>query len=38
MNTERKIAYRQVGDYQIPNLTLSPEETKPKIKWNGSAG
>ncbi len=28
---ENKITYRQVGDYQIPNLTLSPEETKVEL-------
>ncbi len=26
MNSENKITYRQVGDYMIPNLTLSTEE------------
>lgn len=27
-------AYRQVGDYRIPNLALPPEETKIKLgKW-----
>lgn len=29
-----KITYRQVGDYNIPNLTLPPEETHIKLgKW-----
>ncbi len=23
------ITYRTVGDYQIPNITLSPEDSKP---------
>lgn len=28
------ITYRQVGDYQIPNLTLPPEEAKIRLgKW-----
>ncbi len=28
------ITYRRVGDYNIPNLTLSPEETKNTLgKW-----
>lgn len=28
------ITYRQVGDYQIPNLTLPPEETTIRLgKW-----
>lgn len=28
------ITYRQVGDYQIPNLTLSPEESNIRLgKW-----
>ncbi len=31
MNTESKITYRQVGDYQIPNITLPPEETKIEL-------
>ncbi len=26
-----KIAYRQVGDYQIPNITLPPEEAKVEL-------
>ena len=38
MNTTMKnntnITYRQVGDFKIPNLTLSPEETNIKLgKW-----
>ncbi len=28
---ESKITYRQVGDYQIPNLALPPEETKVEL-------
>ncbi len=28
---ESKITYRQVGDYQIPNITLPPEETKIEL-------
>ena len=29
-----KITYRQVGDYFIPNLTLSPEEARVTLgKW-----
>ncbi len=31
MNTESKITYRQVGDYQIPNITLPPEEAKVEL-------
>ena len=28
------ITYRQVGDYQIPNLTISPEEANIRLgKW-----
>ena len=28
------ITYRQVGDYQLPNLTISPEETNIRLsKW-----
>ena len=27
------ITYRTVGDYQIPNITLSPEDSKPIGKW-----
>ena len=28
------ITYRQVGDYQLPNLTLSPEEANIRLgKW-----
>ncbi len=32
---ESKITYRQVGDYQIPYLILSPEETKFKLGLGG---
>ncbi len=28
---ERKITYRQVGDYLIPNLTLPPKEEKVEL-------
>ncbi len=28
---ESKITYRQVGDYQIPNITLPSEETKVEL-------
>lgn len=28
MSNEKKISYRRVGDYLIPNLKLPPEETK----------
>ena len=31
MNTENKITYHQVGDYQIPNIILPPEETKVEL-------
>lgn len=27
------ISYRTVGDYQIPNITLSPEDSKPIGRW-----
>ena len=27
------ITYRIVGDYQIPNITLSPEDSKPIGRW-----
>ena len=27
------IPYRTVGDYQIPNITLSPEDSKPLGRW-----
>ena len=27
------ITYRTVGDYQIPNITLSPEDSKPIGRW-----
>lgn len=34
MSTNNSITYRQVEDYNIPNLTLSPEETNIKLgKW-----
>ncbi len=34
MSTNISITYRQVRDYNIPNLTLSPEETNVKLdKW-----
>ncbi len=32
---ESKITYCQVRDYQIPNLTLSPEEAKIKLRLWG---
>ena len=28
------ISYRTVGDYKIPNITLSPEDSKPIGKWS----
>ncbi len=28
---ERKITYRQIGDYLIPNIILPPEETKVEL-------
>ena len=28
-----KITYRTVGDYKIPNITLSPEDSKPIGRW-----
>ncbi len=31
MNTASKITYRQVGDYQIPNITLPPEEANAEL-------
>ena len=27
------ITYRTVGDYKIPNITLSPEDSKPIGRW-----
>ena len=34
MSNEKKISYRRVGDYLIPNLKLPPEETKVILgKW-----
>lgn len=27
------IIYRTVGDYKIPNITLSPEDSKPIGRW-----
>ena len=30
---EMNITYRTVGDYQIPNITLSPEDSKPIGRW-----
>lgn len=34
MSTNDSITYRQVGDYNIPNLILSPEETNIKLgRW-----
>ena len=27
------ITYRTVGDYQIPNIPLSPEDSKPIGRW-----
>ena len=27
------ITYRTVGDYQIPNITLSPEDSNPVDRW-----
>ena len=34
MSNEKKISYRRVGDYLIPNLKLPPEETKVTLgKW-----
>ncbi len=33
-NSKRQISYRQVGDYLIPNLTISPEERKITLgRW-----
>ncbi len=34
MSNKNSISYRSVGDYNIPNLTLSPEEATIKLgKW-----
>ena len=34
MSNENSINYRQVGDYNIPNLILTPEEAKIRLgKW-----
>jgi hypothetical protein len=34
MKTMENITYRQVGDYQIPNLKLPPEESAIRLgKW-----
>ncbi len=34
MKNNTNITYRQVGDYNIPNLTLPPEEAKVTLgKW-----
>ena len=34
MSNENSISYRRVGDYNIPNLTLPPEELKIRLsKW-----
>ena len=34
MLNENSISYRRVGDYNIPNLTLPPEEAKIRLgKW-----
>ncbi len=34
MSKNNSITYRQVGDYNIPNLTLPPEETNIKLgRW-----
>lgn len=34
MSSKNQITYRKVGDYQIPNLVLPPEERNVKIgKW-----
>lgn len=34
MSTNNSITYRQIGDYMIPNLELSPEEACIKLgKW-----
>lgn len=34
MQNENKLTYRQVGDYNIPNLVLPPEEASVTLgKW-----
>ena len=34
MSNKNSISYRRVGDYNIPNLTLPPEETNIRLgKW-----
>lgn len=34
MSNENSISYRRVGDYNIPNLTLPPEEANIRLgKW-----
>ena len=34
MSNKTTIQYRQIGDFNIPNLTLPPEETKITLgKW-----
>ena len=34
MSNKNSICYRKVGDYNIPNLTLPPEEAKIRLgKW-----
>ena len=34
MSNKNSISYRSVGDYNIPNLTLSPEEANIRLgKW-----
>ena len=34
MSNKKSISYRKVGDYNIPNLTLPPEEAKIRLgKW-----
>ena len=34
MSNKKSISYRKVGDYNIPNLTLPPEETNIRLgKW-----
>ena len=37
MSNRNSISYRRVGDYNIPNLTLPPEEARVSIgKWGMS--
>ncbi len=34
MSNKNSISYRRVGDYNVPNLTLPPEEAKIRLgKW-----